>query len=145
MKFLNSFKIFEAEFVNDRELIDYHIISDLKDILLEVEDEGFVCRLWVNNSRFNTEKIENEYIEFIEIEISPSIEPLSSKYSIFLYDCIKRLIDFFKINNFYDIYLSGFNEINEYKDIESDIDISKFSDNNLTGYNYFIMEAKKDK
>jgi hypothetical protein len=53
MRFLNDFKIFEAKFIKDRDLIDYHIINDLKDILLELDDEGLESRIWVNDVRYD--------------------------------------------------------------------------------------------
>ena len=145
MRFLNDFKIFEAEFIRDRDLIDYHIINDLKDILLELDDEGLESRIWVNGVRTKRE-FKNESIGKIEIEISPDNNFMSINLDI-VDDVIQRIKS----------YLKDFNlKISLYKDdgsVVSDSTNNKpkdaVEDQQLKALilhsDYIFIEAKKDK
>lgn len=84
MKFLNNFKAFESIFVNKRELLDIDIIENIQDILLEIDDEGFISNIWVNGIA-----PKYKYIKDIYIEISPESKFIEKTDT--LSEVIKRL------------------------------------------------------
>ena len=131
MRLLNYFKIFEAEFIRDRDLIDYHIIDDLKDILLELDDEGLESRIWVNGVRAKRE-FKNESISKIEIEISPDDNFMLVNLDI-VDDVIQRIKSYLKDFNLkISLFLDNFGMIG-----------SDYKKEELLNSDYIFIEAKK--
>lgn len=103
MKFLNNFKAFESIFVNKRELLDIDIIENIQDILLEIDDEGFISNIWVNAIA-----PKYKYIKDIYIEISPESKFIEK--TDILSEVIKRLAQYILLDRkFYEVRLTVFN------------------------------------
>lgn len=103
MKFLNNFKAFESIFVNKSELLDVDIIENIQDILLEIDDEGFISKIWVNGI-----SPEYKYIKDIYIEISPESKFIEKTDT--LSEVIKRLAQYILLDRkFYEVRLTLFN------------------------------------
>ena len=57
MKYLKTYKLFESSqiFGQKEGFSNQHILDDVKDILLELEDIGIECRMWTNDYRSGSE------------------------------------------------------------------------------------------
>lgn len=96
---------------------DDHILCDLKDILIELEDDGLSCRIWINRFRDGEPKKIDPKLLTIEIQITYGkmgmfdgremlipIE-LDSEHIIIIEDVYLRIKEYLSIYGFTEPYL----------------------------------------
>jgi hypothetical protein len=96
MRFLNDFKKFEAIVFGNSDFTNSHLIEDLKDMMLELEDEGMFFKIWINGIRFGKGVINKQAIERVEIEIYRDGYRLGDEDSIDIFDFLFRIKDYLK-------------------------------------------------
>ena len=96
MRFLNDFKKFEAVVFGNSDFTNSHLIEDLKDMMLELEDEGMLFKIWINGIRFGKVVINKQAIERVEIEIYRDGYRLGDEDSIDIFDFLFRIKDYLK-------------------------------------------------
>lgn len=89
MKNLKSYKLFES--------FEKNFILDLKDICLELQDDGYTTSV----------KIAED--DYVRVRIQKKISGFSDAWYYFnvsdTLECVKRIVDFIKMNNYdYDIF-----------------------------------------
>jgi hypothetical protein len=106
MKHLKTYKLFEStEIFGQKEgFSNQHILDDVKDILLELEDIGIECRMWTNDIvRNNYRGNENKSVDKLSrivIEINYDSDDFTKRYenSKIVDDVRSRLESYFKEN-----------------------------------------------
>jgi hypothetical protein len=102
MKHLKSYKFFESVIAGQKdEFSNQSILSDVEDILLELEDMGIECRMWTNDYRGGVDKVnQSDKLYRLDVEINYDNDDLSKEYEIknSVDSVINRLKDYFKEN-----------------------------------------------
>lgn len=102
MKHLKSYKFFESVIAGQKDgFINQNILSDVEDILLELEDMGIECRMWTNDYRGGGSGFHRvDKLSRLDVEINYDNDDLSKEYEIknLVKSVIDRLKDYFKEN-----------------------------------------------
>ena len=102
MKYLKTYKLFESSqiFGQKEGFSNQHILDDVKDILLELEDIGIECRMWTNDYRSGSEPKSVDKLSRINIEINYDNDDFIKRHenSKIIDDVRSRLESYFKEN-----------------------------------------------
>ena len=102
MKHLKSYKFFESVIAGQKdEFSNQSILSDVEDILLELEDMGIECRMWTNDYRGGVDKVnQSDKLYRLDIEINYDNDDFTKEYEIknTVKSVVDRLKDYFKEN-----------------------------------------------
>ncbi len=102
MKYIKTYNLYESVIYGQKEgFSNQSILSDVEDILLELEDIGIECRIWTNNYRDASKQLVNRGIlSNIVIEINYDNDDFTKKYKIknTVKSVVDRLKNYFKEN-----------------------------------------------
>ena len=85
-----------VKFVMERSIEDSYIIDIVKDLLIDSDDEGFECRIWVNNVTHPSHIKYREKLDLISIEIHNKL-PMDNDKSNIVYETIILIMNYLKI------------------------------------------------
>jgi hypothetical protein len=125
-----------AKFVMERSIEDSYIIDTVKDLLIDSDDEGFECRIWVNDVTHPSHIKYREKLDLISIEIHNKL-PMDNDKSNIVYETITLIMNYLKSEGFNWIKLYGFEPGKK----ELDLDIKR---DTFVGYNWVYMDFKKN-
>jgi hypothetical protein len=93
MKHIKSYKVFESAIAGQKDgFSNQNILSDVEDILLELEDMGIECRIWTNNYRGGVDKVnQSNKLSRLDIEINYDNDDLTKEYEI--KNTVKSVVD----------------------------------------------------
>jgi hypothetical protein len=98
MKNLKTYKLFESVIYGQKEeFLNKSILSDVDDILLELEDIGIECRMWTND--YNDYRGGGDKYQKVDrlYRLDVEINYYNKDYEI-VKDVVNRLKDYFKEN-----------------------------------------------
>jgi hypothetical protein len=101
MKHLKSYKFFESVIAGQKdEFSNQSILSDVEDILLELEDMGIECRMWTNDYSGVDKVNQSDKLYRLDVEINYDNDDFTKEYEIknTVKSVVDRLKDYFKEN-----------------------------------------------
>lgn len=94
--------VFESVIAGQKDgFINQNILSDVEDILLELEDMGIECRMWTNDYRGGGSKFhQTDELYRLDVEINYDNDDVTKEYEIknTVKSVVDRLKDYFKKN-----------------------------------------------
>lgn len=96
----DAYNVFESVIAGQKDgFINQNILSDVEDILLELEDIGIECRIWTNDYRGGGSKFnQTDELYRLDVEINYDNDDITKEYEVksIVKSVVDRLKDYFK-------------------------------------------------